>query len=55
MNKRAKTKENKKILPKIKIIVLKKIKCLHLILKKLIFDLMYLDIYDEDVMYCMTC
>ncbi len=47
MNKMAKTKENKKILPKIKKIFLKKIFFLHLILKKneeLIFDLMYLDI-----------
>ncbi len=35
MNKMAKTKENSKILPKIKIIFLKKIKCLHLILKKM--------------------
>lgn len=23
--------------------------------QELVFDLMYLDIYDEDVMYCMTC
>ncbi len=51
MNKMAKTKENSNyFLKENKMFTFNSEKN-----EELIFDLMYLDIYDEDVMYCMTC